>query len=194
MKYVLYLLLVAVIFGLVALVDRLIQKLFPKEGTMKSGNTVRMPRYSVILGVLITMLGFIGLLYVPRATEKLLWFGCWVVLVIGAYLLINFYRFAIFYDEDQFVYRTLTKKAKTYRYSEIRGQRTFMARSGYNTTLYVGDDEIQLYGVMQGLDSFLNKAFFRWCAQNGTDPDKVENNPAMLVFFPEPEGQTETIL
>ena len=106
---------------------------------------------------------------------------------MGAYLLGNFCRFGIFYDEDQFVYRTLTKKARTYRYADIQGQRSFLARSGYNTTLYVDGDEIQLYAAMQGLDSFLNKAFFRWCAQTGTDPDTVENNPSMLVFFPEPK-------
>ena len=41
MRYVLYILLIAVIFGLVALVDFLLKKLFPKEGAMKSGKVVR---------------------------------------------------------------------------------------------------------------------------------------------------------
>lgn len=187
MKYVLYLLLIAFIFGLIALVDFLFQKFFPKNGTVKTGNAVRMPRYSFILGLIMALLGLMGLLYIPRKTEMFLWFGCWVVMVMGAYLLVNFCRFGIFYDEDQFIYRTLTKKARTYRYADIQGQRSFLARSGYNTTLYVDGDELQLYAVMQGLDGFLNKAFFRWCAQTGTDPDTVENDPSMLLFFPEPK-------
>ena len=50
-------------------------------------------------------------------------------------------------------------------------------------------DEIQLYSAMQGLSDFLNKAFFRWCEQKGIDPDTVENDPSMLVFFPEPKSE-----
>ena len=41
---------------------------------------------------------------------------------------------------------------------------------------------------MQGLDAFLNKAFFRWCSAKGIDPDSVENNPRMLTYFPDPDG------
>ena len=58
-----------------------------------------------------------------------------------------------------------------------------------DTLLFVGEESLQLYSAMQGLDSFLNKAFFRWCAVKGIDPDSVENNPAMLTYFPDPEGE-----
>ena len=187
MQYVLYILLVAVIFGLVALVDLLLKKLFPQNETIKRGNAVRMPRYSSILGLIMTLLAVIALLFLPLEGETLLWIGCIVVLLMGVYLLVNYNRFGIFYDEEQFIYRALTKKAKTYRYAEIESQRSFIAKSGYNTILYVAGDEIQLYGAMQGLGSFLNKAFFRWCDQKGIDPDTVENDPAALVFFPAPE-------
>lgn len=185
MKYVFYILLVAVMFGSVALVDWVFHKIFPKKGAMKSGKAVRMPRYSAILGVLMTMLGIITLLFVPLGDEKFLAFGCVVVLVMGVYLLVSYGRFGIFYDEDGFTYRTLTKKAKSYRYSEIESQQAFLAKSGLNTTLYVAGDEIRLYSAMQGLSDFLNKAFFRWCDQKGLNPDEVENNPTMLVFFPQ---------
>ena len=191
MKYVMYILLVAVMFGLVALVDWLLKKLFPKKGAMKSGKAVRMPRYSVIFGILMTLLGVIALLFLPLEQERFLAFGCVVVLIMGVYLLVNFCRFGIFYDEEGFVYRTLTKKARSYRYSDIESQQSFVAKSGLNTTLYVAGDEIRLYSAMQGLSDFLNKAFFRWCAQKGIDPDTVENDPSVLVFFPQPD-QTET--
>ena len=187
MQYVLYVLLIAVIFGLVALVDFLLKKLFPKEGAMKSGKAVRMPRYSAILGIIMTGLGFVALLFLPMEGETFLMLGCVVVLIMGLYLVVSYARFGIFYDDEQFTYRTLTQKAKTYRYSEIRGQRSFVAKSGLNTMLYAAGDEIRLYSAMQGLGDFLNKAFFRWCDQTGIDPDTVENNPSMLHFFPDPE-------
>ena len=184
MIYVWYVLLIAVIFGLIALIDKLFQKLFPKPEVMKSGNVVRMPRYSFILGLIISFFAIVGLLYLPFE-EKLLWWGCWVVLLMGAYLLVNFWRFGIFYDDDGFLYRSLFRKAKKYSYKDIRSQQSILARSGVNTTLYVAEDALQLYSAMQGLGDFLSKAFYRWCDETGTDPDTVENNPRMLHFFPE---------
>ena len=187
MKYVLYILLIAVIFGLVALADWIFQKLFPKDAVMKSGKAVRMPRYSLILGLILFMIGLVGLLFIPFQAEKFLWLGCGLVAVMGLYLLVNFFRFGIFYDDQLFVYRTLTKKARTYRYADIEKQRSFLAKSGLNTTLYVAGDEIPLYSAMQGLGDFLSKAFYRWCDARGIDPDTVENNPEMLVYFPDEE-------
>lgn len=184
MIYVWYILLIAVGFGLVALIDLLLQKLFPKPDVMRKGKVVRMPRYSLILGLLITFFAIVGLLYLPLE-EKLLWWGCWLVLIMGAYLLTNFWRFGIFYDDEGFIYRTLTQKAKTYRYADITAQRSILARSGVNTTLYAAGEEIPLYSAMQGLGDFLHFAFYRWCEETGTDPESVENNPAMLHFFPE---------
>ena len=67
------------------------------------------------------------------------------------------------------------------------GQRSLLTRSGVNTELFVGGESLQLYSAMQGLDAFLNKAFFRWCSAKGIDPDSVENNPRMLTYFPDPD-------
>lgn len=186
MQYILYILLIAVVFGLIALGDKLLQLIFPKNTTEKQGKAVRMPRYSLILGVLMSVFATVLLLFLLDRSELFLQIGACFVLLMGLYLLVSYFRFGIFYDEEQFIYRTLTRKARAYRYSDIEGQRSFLAKSGLNTTLYASGDEIQLYGAMQGLSDFLNKAFFRWCAQTGTDPDTVENNPTMLVFFPEP--------
>lgn len=189
MIYVLYFLLIAAIFGLVALCDFLLKKLLPKPKHAQKGNVVRMPRYSFILGLIFTVFAIVALLYVPMKEQKSLWLGCWVVLAMGAFLLVNFFRFGIFYDEEGFTYRTLTKKARSYRYSDITAQQSFLAKSGWNSTLYAAGDEIPLYAAMQGVGTFLNKAFFAWCRQKDIDPDTVENNPTMFVFFPEPGEQ-----
>ncbi len=186
LPYILYALLIALMFGLVALVDWLFHKLFPKPDTQKYGEAVRMPRFSSILGVLLTLAGVMAVLFVPLAGDWVMITGCILALGLGLYLLINFFRFGIFYDDAGFIYRTLTK-TRHYTYDQIKGQRSFMAKSGVNTTLYVAEDEISLYSAMQGLSGFLSKAFYRWCAETGTDPETVENNPAMLVYFPEPK-------
>ena len=184
MIYVWYVLLIAVVFGLIALIDFIFGKLFPKPEVMKSGNVVRMPRYSFILGLIISFFAIVAILYLPME-EKLLWWGSWIVLLMGSYLLVNFWRFGIFYDDEGFLYRPLFTKARRYADRDIRAQRSILARSGINTTLYVGEDALQLYSAMQGLGDFLSKAFYRWCDETGTDPDTVENNPRMLHFFPE---------
>ena len=184
MIYVWYVLLIAIVFGLIALIDFLFRKLFPKPEVMRSGNAVKMPRRSFIMGLLVSFFAIVGILYLPME-EKLLWWGCWIVLLMGAYLLVNFWRFGIYYDDEGFLYRTLFGKAKRYEYKDIQCQHSILARSGINTTLTVAGEEIALYSAMQGLGDFLNKAFFRWCDEKGIDPDTVENNPAMLHFFPE---------
>lgn len=187
----LYLLVIAVVFGLIALCDFGLKKILPKPKHAQKGNAVRMPRYSFIFGLVLTLAAVMVLLSFSVKTQKLLWCSAWGVLVMGAFLLTNFIRFAIFYDEEGFTYRTLTKKAKSYRYADITAQQSFLAKSGWNSTLYVGGDEISLTAAMQGVDKFLNKAFFAWCKAKNIDPDTVENNPTMLVFFPEPEDQAE---
>ena len=187
MQYVLYILLVAAIFGLVALCDFILKKLF--KGARSDAKAVKMPRYSFILGLLMALLGLIAVLYIPRQTERFLWLGSCVVLVMGAYLLVNFFWFGIYYDDEGFTYRALGKKSRTYRYGEITGQRTFVAKSGWNSNLYARGEEVQLYAAMQGMSDFLNKAFFSWCRENNIDPDTVENDPHNLIFFPEPESE-----
>jgi len=184
MIYLLYFLLIAVIFGLVALCDLALKKLLPKPKHAQKGNVVRMPRYSFIFGMILTVFAVMALLFVPYAEQKALWLSGWFVLAMGVFLLFNFFRFGIFFDEDGFTYRTLTKKERSYRYDEITAQESFLAKSGWNSTLYVRGDEISLTAAMQGVDKFLNKAFFAWCRQKDIDPDSVENNPTMLVFFP----------
>ena len=69
MQYILYILLIAVVFGLIALGDKLLQLIFPKNSTEKQGKAVRMPRYSLILGVLMSVLAVVLLLFLPENTE-----------------------------------------------------------------------------------------------------------------------------
>lgn len=184
MKYILYILLIAVIFGLVALVDFVFGKLFPRLKAPKTAKAVRMPRYSFILGILIVVLGIMGLLFYTEA-DWFLRIGMVVAMAMGLYMTVNYIAFGIFYDEDGFTYRTLTKKAVAYRYGDITGQRSFLARSGLNISLLLGEQEIPLNGSMKGLSDFMNCAFFAWCRQTGRDPDEQDYDPTTLRYFPE---------
>lgn len=181
MKYVLYLLLIGVIFGLVALIDQIAKRLFRRRTSVSA---VRLPAMGVFLGLAMTVVAVACLLLLPSLalTLKLL-FG--LLPLLGLYLIVHTLRFGIFYDETGFRYRPGFGKERTFSYGEIRGQRSFLARSGVNIILYAGEDELSLYAAMKGLQPFLQTAFDGWCQATGTDPDTVENNPDLLVFFPE---------
>ncbi len=185
MQILAYLLVGAVIFGIIALIDLGLKKLFPQTSTEKTGKSVRLPRYSSIFGVLLTMVAIVALLYVPLGDDLPLFIGSLIVLAMGILLLVNYSRTAIFYDHGQFVYKSLTKKPRTYRYEQITGQKAFLNKSGVNVLLYVGEEEVQLYGAMQGMEDFLLFAFRRWCEENGKDPEEVEHDAGRLAFFPE---------
>ncbi len=93
----------------------------------------------------------------------------------------------VYYDDEGFLYKAWGHGKKEFRYSQIKGQRSLLTRGGVNTILFVGDEEINLYSAMQNLNAFLSKAFFKWCAAKGIDPDTVENNPRMATYFPDPD-------
>ena len=76
MKYVLLLGFCAVIFLICFLIDKLIQKLFPKHELEKSKTVVRPPRKSAVFGVLLLVFPLMALLFLlhtspfPSTTGK----------------------------------------------------------------------------------------------------------------------------
>ena len=185
MQYVAPLVLCALVFFLCWCIDTLVKKLFPKKPQQYSGRAVRLPRLSSILGIGLTFLSFVALLFYWEEFSTVVRIACLLTLALGAGLLVQYLSFAVYYDEDGFVYRSLGKKAKTYAYGDIRGQRSILSRSGVVSSLYVGEDELQLTSSMKGLNEFLKFAFRRWCEETGTDPESVENHPQYLTYFPE---------
>lgn len=188
MKYLLLLALCAFVFLICFLVDLLLKKLFPKQPIEKGKQVVRLPRRGAIFGVILEFAALVVFVrFLPEKWDTLLFLGGIAAAILGAILLVNYCSFSIYYDDETFLYRDLRHKKTLYHYSQIRGQRSLMTRSGINTELFVADESLQLYSAMQGLDVFLSKAFFKWCAVKGIDPDSVENNPRMLTFFPDPD-------
>ena len=192
MKYVLLLLLCAVVFLACFLIDKLFALIFPKSKTEKSGNVVRLPRRNAIAGVLLIFVPLTVLLFfIPEGGDTLMTVGCVIAIVLGVILLVNYLSFAIYYDDEGFVYKDLRRKKTSYHYSQIRGQRSVMTRSGVNSILFVANDEINIYSTMQNLNAFLNKAFYKWCEVKQIDPASVENNPRMFTWFPDPDKKNK---
>lgn len=187
MPYLILILFMALVFGICFGVDRLIKKLVPTDDR----KAVRLPRRSVIFGILLTFLGFVMLLNFWSQLEWYFRIGSGIVLLMGIFLLVQYSAFSIRYDEEGFTCRSLGKKPMYCRYEEILGQKSIVARSGVNSTLYTVHGEVPIYSAQAGVDDFLKTAFSVWCKKSGTDPDAVENNPAYLTYFPEPKTKEE---
>ena len=188
-KYIFVLIVCAVVFLICFLIDTLFKVIFPKSKLEKSKQVVHLPRRQAIFGIILTFAAIVVFVrFLPQKMDVLLLIGAVVALLLGTLLLVSYCSFAIYYDEETFLYRNFRHKKTLYHYSQIRGQRSLQTRSGINTELFVGEESLQLYSAMQGLDAFLNKAFFRWCAVKGIDPDSIENNPPMLTYFPDPDN------
>ena len=188
MKYVLLAALCALVFLVCFLIDKLFSLIFPRSKTEKSGNVVRLPRRNAVAGILLIFVPLVVLLFfIPEGGDTLMTVGCVIAIVLGLILLVSYLSFAIYYDDEGFVYKDLRRKKTAYHYSQIKGQRSVMTRSGINSILFVADDEINVYSTMQNLNAFLNKAFYKWCAVKNIDPASVENNPRMFTWFPDPE-------
>ena len=188
MKLILVAAICAFVFLICFLIDTLFKLIFPKSRLEKSKQVVRPPRRSAVIGVILTFAGAAMLVkLLPEKSDVLFLIGSIVAVIFGVILLCTYFSIAIYYDDEGFLYKAWGHGKKEFRYSQIKGQRSLLTRGGVNTILFVGDEEINLYSAMQNLNAFLSKAFFKWCAEKGIDPDTVENNPRMATYFPDPD-------
>ena len=190
MRLILVVAICAFVFLICFLIDTLFKLIFPKSKLEKSKQAVRPPRRSAVIGVILTFAGAAMLVkLLPEKTDVLFLIGSIVAIIFGVILLCTYFSVVIYYDDEGFLYKAWGHGKKEFRYSQIKGQRSLLTRGGVNTILFVGDEEINLYSAMQNLNAFLSKAFFKWCAVRGIDPDSVENNPRMATYFPDPDSE-----
>ena len=190
MRLILVVAICAFVFLICFLIDTLFKLIFPKSKLEKSKQAVRPPRRSAVIGVILTFAGAAMLVkLLPEKTDVLFLNGSIVAIIFGVILLCTYFSVVIYYDDEGFLYKAWGHGKKEFRYSQIKGQRSLLTRGGVNTILFVGEEEINLYSAMQNLNAFLSKAFFKWCAARGIDPDSVENNPRMATYFPDPDSE-----
>jgi len=110
---------------------------------------------------------------------------------MGAAMVIYYLSYGIFYDEESFLVSSFGRKAKVYRYADIRCQQLY-AVSGGNVIVELrmhNGDTVSLQSFMEGVYPFLDMAFSAWCRQTGVDPENCgfRHDPSQSCWFPSEE-------
>lgn len=189
MKYAILAVFIALAFGLCFLGDKLFGLVLAR---VRNRKRVLPPlRYPVLSGVLLLAAlgsGIFGIrwgkpLYVVVAA---------VFLATAIGTLIYYRSTGITYDKETFTfYRGSTRE--TFRFDQIRGQRSDVTLKVKCLVLCVADKDVVLYSNMQGYTPFLTQAYESWCRAKELDPLAQDwHDPADTRWFPEEEPEEET--
>ncbi len=155
-----YLLIAALTFGLMFLLDKGFSRLFRSRAQHHSGTAVRPKKGYGTGSVLLCLMAALALMqYV--STKNTLTLACGIIIAVtGLGLGLYYLRVGIFYDTESFLYTTFTKKTVTYRYSDIRGQKLYAIQGGSHVVeLYMADGKtVSVQSTMTGAYDFLDKA------------------------------------
>lgn len=192
MIYVLIGIFMALVFALCFLTDKLLQRLSKRADLGIGQSKVRLARANVIFGVILAVAGVALLLFFAARLGPAFYVMAAIIILLGLYLLLNYFMTGIDYSAEGFVYRRPGQKAQAFTYDQIRGQRSFANRAGINVMLYVGQEEVNLYSSMNGAQNFMRAAFNGWCKSRGLEPDEsLAPNPGNMIWFPEPGDGAE---
>ena len=194
MIYVFIGLFMVLIFGLCFLVDKLIQRARKRRGMRTDGlSHVRLARRNIILGLLLSLGGLMVLLFLAPSMSWVYWPMGGIICAMGLFLLGNYIMTGIDYDDEGFSYRKPFHRPQRFTYDQIRGEVAFATRGGINATLYVGEEEVNVYSSMDGTTEFLQTAYSAWCAARNLDPEQnPPPNPSYLLWFPDPPETSES--
>ena len=184
---VIYILVIAAVFGLCYFFDKGFQKLFRSKKQHRSGLAVKLNKMYSIAGVLLSVLGVIAMVN-GAAEGRVLLYGGIMVLALGIGLCIYYLSFGIFYDEDSFVYTSFGKKESAYRYADIRSQKLYIITGGSVVVeLHLaGGKAVSVQSNMDGAYPFLDAAFAGWCRAKGIDPESCTfHDPSNHLWFPQ---------
>lgn len=182
-----YLLIAAMTFGVMFLLDKGFTRLLRNQAQHRSGTAVRLKKSYGTGSILLCLLAVLALMqYVTRQNTLMLVCGV-TVGATGVGLGVYYLRVGIFYDDDSFLYTPLTKKAAAYRYAEIAGQKLYLLQGGSHVVeLYMADgSSVSVQTTMTGAYDFLDKAAharFRQLGQNSAEYDWFE--PENSCWFP----------
>lgn len=186
MEFVFTLLLMAAVFGVCFLVDKGFTKLFRSRPEHRSGLAVRPSKRYGSIGLIVALLGVGGLIGgLVEGTKALT--ACGVLLVLTGVGLVAYYiSTGIFYDEDTFLFASLGKKDRTYRYRDILHQKLYAVQGGqYIVELHMADGSaVMVQTQMEGYREFLNHAAAAW--RVGKD-NCAPADPEQLLWFPSEE-------
>ena len=186
-----YLLVAALTFGALFLIDKAFTKVLRNQAQHHSGTAVRLKKGYGVAAVLLCVLSVLSLAQFLGNGEKLMLFCFFVLLAMGGGLGLYYVSHGIFYDDESFLYTTLGKKQRTYRYADITGQKLYVLQGGsYVVELYMSDDTtVSIQTSMEGAYAFLDKACharFRQLGINSFECDWFDSDNS--CWFP-PKGE-----
>lgn len=188
MKLIPLLVMIALVFGICFLVDKLFSAVFRNKAQHRSGKSVRLNKKNGAFGLIMILAGTAAVFSGIAGSLALLIGGC-VLAVVGAALVIYYLTFGVFYDDDQFVLTTFGKRSKTYYYKDIQAQQLYTSYGNTLIELHLSDGRVfQLQSGMEGVYPFMDKAFGAWLRQTGTDREDCSfYDPENSCWFPELE-------
>jgi len=177
-------------FAVLFFLDKTFTGLFRSKQQHKSGLSVRLPKGNGIAGILLTVLAALVLMTDFGEGQGLMLFSGLFIGALGIGLSVYYISFGVYYDEEAFVCNSFGNKTVTYRYADIQAQKLYTVQGGgILVELYMADGRtVSLQSKMEGVYPFLDKAFYRWCAQKGIDPDSCTfHDPNNSLWFPSVE-------
>ena len=185
MEFIGVLIVAALVFGACFLIDKGFTKLFRSQAQHKSGLAVRLNKKYGAFGLILVVLG-LATLFSGLGKGWLMVAAGGLIIAVGIGLVVYYITFGVFYDESGFVLTTFGKKSKLYQYRDIKSQQLYNSYGNILIELHLADGRsVQLQSGMTGVYPFLDKAFSKWCAQKGIDPESCSfHDPENSCWFP----------
>ena len=181
-------LLIAAVFGLCFLVDKLTVKLFRSKPQHRSGKSVRQNKRYGTIGITLMVIGIASM--ATSGGNMTMLVGGGFLIAMGCAMGVYYLSSGIYYDEESFLVESFGKKPLTYRYDQIVHQQLYILQ-GANTIVELHMDDgsaVQVVSSMPDYDQFLNHAFRNWCRQKGIDPGSCDfHDTDNSCWFPEKE-------
>lgn len=189
MEFVVIAAVAAVMFGLCFLADHLFKKLFRSKKQHNTGRSVRLSKRYGAFGTLMLVLSVAAVFGWINGGGWILGAGGGLIALVGLGLIVYYLTFGVYYDDDSFLLNTFGKKAVTYDYEDIVGQKLYNASGNVLIELYMKDGRsLGLQSNMDGVYPFLDEAFAGWCRQTEHDPENCPfHDPSNSKWFPEME-------
>ena len=166
-------------------VDKGFTKVFRGRVQHRSGLSVRLNKRYASIGLILIAMGTAAV-FMGMNDTWILSAGGALLVMIGICLITAYMTFGIFYDEDSFILTTFGKRSNTYRYNQIKAQQLYNAYGNIVIELHMGDGRtVQLQAGMEGVYSFLDKAFDGWLHQRGKKKEDCPYyDPENSCWFP----------
>ena len=188
MEYIGVILVAAIAFGVFFLIDKGFTRLFRSQAQHQSGLAIRVNKRYCSFGLILCVLGIGSAFASAKEGLIMLAAGC-IILLVGAGLIVYYMTFGVFYNEDGFVLTTFGKRSTTYRYHQIKGQMLYNSSGNIVVELHMTDGRtFHLPTTMDGVYSFMDYAFARWCVQTDKKPEACDfHDPDNSCWFPSVE-------